>query len=243
MRRNAGFTLIEMMVVIMVISILMGILLPVFARVREAGRRTKCSHNLLEIGQATHMYTEDYRGWYPTTLADGSTAALTDSLPTNRFRSAASPRGKEVGIGRLWVSLIESQDTSKMDEVRDVVTCPSTNYWVQSMDGIDKPTDTREHFCSYVYRGGGAPYGADGKPSSATDALRMFTADDRDTMMQRVGNFVVATDANQERAQHHDNHDGKMNLSLFADASVNRKDLPGSGLNDATEMMYFLDGH
>jgi prepilin-type N-terminal cleavage/methylation domain-containing protein len=241
MRRHAGFTLIEMLIVIMVISILMGMLLPVYARVREAGRRTKCSHNLVEIGNALQLYSEDHRGWYPTTLPDDSSADLTSSVPTNQFRTAGSP-AKEIGIGRLWMPYIEKQDTRKIAEIRDLVTCPSTNHWVETLQGIDLATDSDNHWCSYVYRGGGAPYSPDGGRSTDPTALRMFTADDRDTIAQRIGKFSVAVDANHERAQNHSNHDGKVNMTLYNDGSVTRVDLLKANFSSAADMMYSMDG-
>lgn len=55
-----GFTLIELLVVIAIIGILAGILFPVFARVRESGRKVSCASNLKQIGIAHRMYLQDY---------------------------------------------------------------------------------------------------------------------------------------------------------------------------------------
>ncbi|MGV3723860.1 MAG: prepilin-type N-terminal cleavage/methylation domain-containing protein [Actinomycetota bacterium] len=55
-----GFTLIELLVVIAIIAILAAILFPVFARAREAARRTMCASNAKQIGTAWMMYTQDY---------------------------------------------------------------------------------------------------------------------------------------------------------------------------------------
>lgn len=40
-----GFTLIELLVVITIIGLLAALLFPVFAKVRENGRRTSCQSN------------------------------------------------------------------------------------------------------------------------------------------------------------------------------------------------------
>ena len=55
-----GFTLIELLVVIAIIAILAAILFPVFARAREAARKTSCSSNIRQLGLACHMYAQDY---------------------------------------------------------------------------------------------------------------------------------------------------------------------------------------
>lgn len=58
--RQFGFTLIELLVVIAIIAILAAILFPVFARAREAARRTSCKSNLRQIGLSVGMYAQDY---------------------------------------------------------------------------------------------------------------------------------------------------------------------------------------
>ncbi len=65
-RRNAsGFTLIELLVVIAIIAILAAMLMPVFARVRENGRKASCQSNLRQLAMATMQYAQDYDETYP----------------------------------------------------------------------------------------------------------------------------------------------------------------------------------
>jgi len=59
-KNHRGFTLIELLVVIAIISILAGILFPVFSRAREQARKSACLSNLKQIGTAAMMYTQDY---------------------------------------------------------------------------------------------------------------------------------------------------------------------------------------
>ena len=63
--RQAGFTLIELLVVIAIVAVIAAILFPVFAGVRERGRRTVCQSNLKQIATAMQQYVQDNGGTYP----------------------------------------------------------------------------------------------------------------------------------------------------------------------------------
>jgi prepilin-type N-terminal cleavage/methylation domain-containing protein len=60
-----GFTLLELLVVIMIIGILVSLTLPAVQAAREAARRTTCCQNLAKLGVALQSY-EDANNVYPS---------------------------------------------------------------------------------------------------------------------------------------------------------------------------------
>ncbi|HPC97027.1 MAG TPA: type II secretion system protein [Sedimentisphaerales bacterium] len=63
--KRKGFTLVELLVVIAIIALLMGILMPALARVRQLAFRLTCGTNLAGIGKAMLIYANDYEDELP----------------------------------------------------------------------------------------------------------------------------------------------------------------------------------
>ena len=63
--RKKGFTLVELLVVIAIIALLMGILMPALARVRQIAYRMVCGTNLSGIGKAVLLYANDNEEEFP----------------------------------------------------------------------------------------------------------------------------------------------------------------------------------
>jgi prepilin-type N-terminal cleavage/methylation domain-containing protein/prepilin-type processing-associated H-X9-DG protein len=64
-----GFTLIEMLVVISIISILASLLLPALGRAKEQGQAIYCVNNLHQIGLAMFQYGDENGDKLPTSYA------------------------------------------------------------------------------------------------------------------------------------------------------------------------------
>jgi len=69
MRRTpGGFTLLELLAVIVMIAIAAAIVLPLRSRAGESARRTSCASNMNQIAKAMFMYADvPANGMYPTT--------------------------------------------------------------------------------------------------------------------------------------------------------------------------------
>jgi prepilin-type N-terminal cleavage/methylation domain-containing protein len=64
-RRQAGFSLVELLVVVAIISTLVGLLLPAVQSARESGRRTSCANNVRQLATACQQHVEA-QGHFPT---------------------------------------------------------------------------------------------------------------------------------------------------------------------------------
>ncbi len=90
-----GFTLVELLVVLAVISMLMAVLTPVLNRARQSVRAVQCLSNERQMVQAALNYTTAHRGLWPAayTLADDGRYIAWDTT--------THPDGS-TGPGRLW---------------------------------------------------------------------------------------------------------------------------------------------
>jgi prepilin-type N-terminal cleavage/methylation domain-containing protein len=95
---RAGFSLVELLVVMGIIALLVAILLPTLNVAREASNKAKCASNLRQIGQEIIHYAIDNRGVMPRTRAIDPPVAAPGTVDlTNVGYDANDPFNPTVG--------------------------------------------------------------------------------------------------------------------------------------------------
>jgi len=181
-RGKRGFTLVDVLVSLAVISVLIGLLLPSFSLVRESARRVKCASNLRQIGLGLHMYGQSSGEYLPPSVFLPASAysrsamvgspELMDTLRTEEGAFPARDWGQWDGIGLLYAEGYLSAP--------GVFYCPSHtgNHPFDRYEDVWS-AEQGEIVSNYQYRGLG-PRGErrlfmiEGDAALVTDMLRSF---------------------------------------------------------------------
>ncbi len=73
-----AFTLIEILVVLVIITILAALLFPVFARAKDSAKKVTCFSNVRQVAMATALYNADFDGYYPQTRRSSAIPEIED---------------------------------------------------------------------------------------------------------------------------------------------------------------------
>ncbi|HZL37471.1 MAG TPA: DUF1559 domain-containing protein [Tepidisphaeraceae bacterium] len=117
--RWVGFTLVELLVVIGIITVLIAILLPIIGKATEQARRVKCASNLRQIYCAMVMYANDMKGILPIAGGVGETEPYFGLI-------TEIPGLLDYDNGQLW-----REFPIGIDARESIFLCPS--------DGPDRP--------------------------------------------------------------------------------------------------------
>jgi prepilin-type N-terminal cleavage/methylation domain-containing protein len=121
--KREGFTIIELMVVIAIISLLIALLLPAVQAAREAARKVQCRNNLKQMGIVLHNYHETYRTFPAGGIGDLSSQRLLQS-----GFAAMLPFLEEENATKLYSTEIHWEDPGHSEIVAMVIAafvCPS----------------------------------------------------------------------------------------------------------------------
>lgn len=108
MKRQHGFTLVELLVVIGIVALLISILLPAMARARESAQAAVCASNIRQLHMASMGYAAENRGYWPPAHFDYTTIATnlhrwhgTRLRDTDPFDFRGSPLRAFLQTGRV----------------------------------------------------------------------------------------------------------------------------------------------
>ena len=87
-RKQSGFTLLELMTVLVIISILIVVVAPVFPYLKARAQKVGCLANLRSLHVAVNTYVQDNRQW-PQIASQG----FEDSAAAKAWINALSPYG------------------------------------------------------------------------------------------------------------------------------------------------------
>lgn len=94
-RREGGFTLVEIMIVVLIIGILLAIAIPNFMTAREKSRAKSCVANLKQIDAAKEQWAMD------NNKQNGDAVTMGDLVPTYIKNTPTCPSGGTYTVGNV----------------------------------------------------------------------------------------------------------------------------------------------
>jgi len=100
--RSRAFSLIDVIVSLAVVAVLMAILVPSMARVRETTRQVVCSSNVRQVGLGLAMFSGDRKGQLPQSVHSVKGIADPTSAPHMMMQARLGGTNLWDGVGTLF---------------------------------------------------------------------------------------------------------------------------------------------
>lgn len=138
-RPSAGFTLVELLVVIIIIAILAGILIPTVNAARRQVLRARVTIEMKQLETAIEQYKTDHGGDYPPDFTDYPVGANPNSKSVNlaAHLARAYPRHNRGNITKWMISQPTTQKPGDLDAAEALV------FWLSMLrnDVVNPLTD------------------------------------------------------------------------------------------------------
>jgi prepilin-type N-terminal cleavage/methylation domain-containing protein/prepilin-type processing-associated H-X9-DG protein len=217
LRHRAGFTLIEILVVLAIIAILMAFLLPALEKSREKANQVRCASNLNQIGLAISMYANDNHGNYPRTRYDPAAPLCVDTnASANDPFQASGPQPNDTTAPMfLLMRTNKLPPAMYADPYNDVVQYEAEPADVMTHSNF---TDYQKN-CAYSY------LNAYPDPAAVTSGYKVTS--------KINGSFPIAADLNPGTGanQNSKNHEGRGQNVLYADGHAQWEQTSRCGIN------------
>ena len=224
----AGFTLVELLVVIGLIAALAGLLLPALARARAKATGMECFNHARQLGLASILYADDHGDRFPYNL--GGNAARTSVAERTRLNWVNNIMTWELDSDNTnGASILEAGLSPYCNNTLRIFRCPSDNV----LSGVQRQAGWSRRIRSYSMNamvGDAGALSKEGFNSNNPAYVQFFKLS---SVPAPAGIFLFL-----------DEHPDSINDGYFINRAYSGEwvDLPASYHNDAASVS-FADGH
>ncbi len=163
----AGFTLVELLVVIAIIAVLIALLLTVLTGARKAADAVKCASNLRQLGAAVQLYASDNKFYMPPVRC--GRPAFTAGAPGGKYSlygieygsSAIVPGVSDTNAAFWWDfiskyvssanSSVAQGKSGQADFLKSVIACPAFDKFPWQGGGNGVGLEWEPGYSGYAY--------------------------------------------------------------------------------------------